>query len=197
MKHVRIGGSEVSRLALGCMSYGAPGRGDHPWTPSTRRQSDPFFRRALELGINFFDTANTYIRGHQRGDPRPRDPEARAPRPGLHRDQGLLPGRSRPAPDGKPKEPGGLSRAAILRAIDASLRRLQMEHVDLYQIHRWDYETPLEETLAALDEVVKSGKARSDRRVVDARLAVQGGAAAPRRRTAGRASSRCRTTTTC
>ena len=154
MEYARLGktGLKVSRICLGCMSYGVPERGAHAWSLD-EEQGRPFIRRALELGINFFDTANCLLRRHQRGDPRPGDPRLRQPRRGRDRDQGLHP--MRPDPNGR-----GLSRKAIMTEIDASLRRLGTDYVDLYQIHRWDYDTPIEETLEALHDVVKAGKAR-------------------------------------
>ena len=154
MDHVRFGrsGLEVSRLCLGCMSYGVPERGPHPWSLG-EAESRPFLRRALDLGINFFDTANVYsdgtseeIVGRARKDFAPRDEIVLATK--VH-------GRMHKGPNG-----AGLSRKAILAEIDHSLRRLGTEYVDLYQIHRFDPHTPLEETLEALHDVVKAGKAR-------------------------------------
>src|SRR5215472_1771727 len=154
METVRLGntGLKVSRLCLGCMSYGVPELGTHPWS-LTEEQSRPFIKRALELGINFFDTANVYSNGTSE------EIVGRALRDFAKRDDVVVAtkvfGEMRPAPNGR-----GLSRKAIMTEIDASLRRLGMDYVDLYQIHRWDYETPIEETLAALHDVVKQGKAR-------------------------------------
>lgn len=154
MKYVRLGktGLEVSRLCLGCMSYGAPDRGAHPWS-LPEDASRPFIKRALELGINFFDTANVYSDGSSE------EILGRALRDFARRDEVVIAtkvsGRMRPGPNG-----AGLSRRAIMTEIDASLRRLGVDHVDLYQIHRWDYATPIEETLEALHDVVKAGKAR-------------------------------------
>jgi aryl-alcohol dehydrogenase-like predicted oxidoreductase len=154
MEYVRLGktGLKVSRLCLGCMSYGVPERGSHPWT-LPEEQSRPFIKGALEAGINFFDTANVYsdgtseeILGRAVTDVTTRDAVVIATK--VH-------GRMRQDPNG-----GGLSRKAILAEIDHSLRRLGTDYVDLYQIHRWDYETPIEETLAALHDVVTAGKAR-------------------------------------
>jgi len=154
MDYTRLGrtGLEVSRLCLGCMSYGEPDRGAHTWT-LPEAASRPFIRKALDLGINFFDTANVYsdgsseeIVGRALVDFAPRETFVLATK--VH-------GRMRPGPNG-----AGLSRKAILAEIDASLERLGTDYVDLYQIHRFDYETPIEETLEALDEVVRSGKAR-------------------------------------
>ena len=133
------------------MSYGAPERGAHPWTLD-EAQSRPFFRRALELGINFFDTSNSYSDGTSE------EILGRAIRELTLRDEVVIATKlyypRRQDPNGR-----GLSRKAIMIEIDASLRRLGMDHVDLYQIHRWDYETPIEETLEALHDVVKAGKA--------------------------------------
>jgi len=154
MEYVRLGrtGVEVSRICLGCMSYGDPKRGGHPWTLDDN-ESRPFIRRALDLGINFFDTANVYSDGSSE------EIVGRALKDFAKRDDIVLAtkvqGRMRSGPNG-----GGLSRKAILSEIDNSLRRLGTDYVDLYQIHRWDYETPIEETLAALNDVVRAGKAR-------------------------------------
>jgi 1-deoxyxylulose-5-phosphate synthase len=154
MQTTRLGrtGLQVSRLCLGCMSYGDPARGAHAWTLG-EAESRPFIRRALDLGLNFFDTANVYsdgsseeIVGRALLDFAPRDAVVIATK--VH-------GRMHPGPNG-----AGLSRKAILSQIDASLRRLGTDHVDLYQIHRWDPHTPIEETMEALHDVVKAGKAR-------------------------------------
>ncbi len=154
MDYVRFGGTglEVSRICLGCMSYGEPDRGAHPWSLG-EAESRPFIRKALDLGINFFDTANVYSAGSSEEivgkallDFAPRDEVVIATK--VH-------GRMRPGPNG-----AGLSRKAILSEIDASLKRLGTDYVDLYQIHRWDYSTPIEETLDALNDVVRAGKAR-------------------------------------
>ncbi len=154
MKFTRLGrtGLEISRICLGCMSYGEPARGSHAWTldePASR----PFIKRALDLGINFFDTANVYSLGSSE------EIVGRALTDYASRDDVVIAtkvhGRMRAGPNG-----AGLSRKAILAEIDHSLRRLGTDHVDLYQIHRWDYQTPIEETLEALDDVVKAGKAR-------------------------------------
>src|SRR5437762_3620458 len=145
-------GLKVSRLCLGCMSYGVPERGPHLWTLD-EEQSRPFLERALELGINFFDTANVYSDGTSE------EIVGRALRDFAKRDEVVLAtkvhGRMRPGPNGR-----GLSRKAIMSEIDASLRRLGTDYVDLYQLHRWDDATPIEETLEALHDVVKAGKAR-------------------------------------
>src|SRR5689334_16577734 len=139
-------GLKVSRLCLGCMSYGIPERGPHPWTLN-EEQSRPYIKRAIEAGINFFDTANVYSDGTSE------EIVGRALKDFARRDEVVLAtkvhGKMRDDPNG-----GGLSRKAILAEIDASLRRLQTDYVDLYQIHRWDPQTPIEETLEALDIVV-------------------------------------------
>jgi aryl-alcohol dehydrogenase-like predicted oxidoreductase len=145
-------GLKISRICLGCMSYGEPGRGTHEWT-LPEDEARPFIARALELGINFFDTANVYshgsseeILGRALADMVPREEVVVATK--VH-------GAMRKDANGR-----GLSRKAIFSEIDASLLRLGMEYVDLYQIHRFDPETPIEETLEALHEVVRAGKAR-------------------------------------
>lgn len=154
MEYVPLGrtGLKVSRLCLGCMTYGAPERGAHPWTLD-EEQSRPMIRRALDLGINFFDTANSYSDGTSE------EIVGRALRDFARRDEVVIATKvfypSRKAPN-----IGGLSRKAIFTEIDNSLRRLGTDYVDLYQIHRWDYGTPIEETLEALHDVVKAGKAR-------------------------------------
>jgi aryl-alcohol dehydrogenase-like predicted oxidoreductase len=154
MEYVKLGrtGLDVSRICLGCMSYGAAGSGNHAWSLG-EEEARPFIKRALEGGINFFDTANRYSLGSSE------EILGRAIRDFAHRDEVVIAtkvyGRMRPGPNG-----GGLSRKAIMSEIDASLRRLGMDYVDLYQIHRWDHETPIEETLEALHDVVKAGKAR-------------------------------------
>ena len=154
MEYVNLGksGLKVSRICLGCMSYGVPDRGSHPWSQSEEK-SRPFIKRAVELGINFFDTANAYSDGTSE------EIVGRALRDFSRRDELVIATKvfhaMRPDPNGK-----GLSRKAIMTEIDASLLRLGTDYVDLYQIHRWDYETPIEETLEALHDVVKLGKAR-------------------------------------
>jgi aryl-alcohol dehydrogenase-like predicted oxidoreductase len=134
------------------MSYGLPERGAHAWTLD-EAQSRPYFARALELGINFFDTSNSYSDGTSE------EILGRAIRDLARRDEVVIATKVfyplRKDPNGR-----GLSRKAILAEIDASLRRLGTDYVDLYQIHRWDYHTPIEETLEALHDVVKAGKAR-------------------------------------
>jgi aryl-alcohol dehydrogenase-like predicted oxidoreductase len=154
MEYVRLGrtGLEVSRICLGCMSYGESKRGGHPWTLG-EAESRPFIRKALDLGINFFDTANVYSDGSSE------EIVGRALKDFAKRDDVVIAtkvhARMRPGPNG-----AGLSRKAILCEIDNSLRRLGTDYVDLYQIHRWDEETPIEETLEALNDVVRAGKAR-------------------------------------
>jgi aryl-alcohol dehydrogenase-like predicted oxidoreductase len=154
MEYTKLGrtGLDVSRICLGCMSYGGGNRGNHAWSLG-EEESRPFIKRALEAGINFFDTANRYslgsseeILGHAIKDFARRNEIVIATK--VH-------GRMRPGPNG-----AGLSRKAIMAEIDASLRRLGTDYVDLYQIHRWDYDTPIEETLEALHDIVKAGKAR-------------------------------------
>jgi 1-deoxyxylulose-5-phosphate synthase len=154
MEYTRFGstGMKVSRICLGCMTYGVPDRGAHPWTLD-EQQSRPFIRKALELGINFFDTANSYSDGTSE------EIVGRALRDFARRDEVVIATKVF-FPWGERPNQGGLSRKAIMAAIDASLERLGTEYVDLYQIHRWDYDTPLEETLEALHDVVKAGKAR-------------------------------------
>jgi len=159
MEYVNLGktGLKVSRICLGCMTYGAPATGEvkggrHAWALN-EQESQPFFRQALDLGITFFDTANVYsggvseeilgrfLKSHGR-----REAVVVATK---------LWGVMREEPNGR-----GLSRKAIFYELDESLHRLQTDYVDLYQIHRWDYETPIEETLEALHDVVKAGKVR-------------------------------------
>ena len=154
MDYIRLGrtGMEVSRICLGCMTYGDPNRGTHTWT-LPEEQARPFLQRALELGINFFDTANTYSDGSSE------EILGRAIRDFAKRDEVVIATKVY-FPMSKGRNARGLSRKAIMTNIDASLRRLGMDYVDLYQIHRWDHETPIEVTLEALHDVVKAGKAR-------------------------------------
>jgi 1-deoxyxylulose-5-phosphate synthase len=160
MDYVNLGktGLKVSRLCLGCMTYGSPAKegeakgGRHYWA-LTEEESRPFFNQALDLGINFFDTANVYSSGDSevvlgnflKANTRREAVVVATKVHGVMRDE----------PNG-----GGLSRKAILFELDQSLRRLQTDYVDLYQIHRWDRETPIEETLEALHDAVKAGKVR-------------------------------------
>jgi len=154
MQYVRLGttGLQVSRICLGCMSYGEPDRGGHEWSLG-EEDARPFFERAIEAGINFFDTANVYSDGSSE------EITGRALKDFARRDDVVIAtkvhGRMRKAANG-----AGLSRKAIMTEIDHSLRRLGTDYVDLYQIHRWDNGTPIEETLEALHDVVKAGKAR-------------------------------------
>jgi len=159
MDYVNLGktGLKVSRICLGCMTYGAPPTGElrpgsHAWTLS-EEESQPFLRQALGLGINFFDTANVYSRGESENI------LGRFLKANTRREAVViatkLHGVMRDEPNGR-----GLSRKSIFFELDESLRRLQTDYVDLYQIHRWDYETPIEETLEALSDVVKAGKVR-------------------------------------
>ena len=154
MEYTRLGktGLEVSRICLGCMSYGEPERGGHRWSLD-EEASRPFFRQALDAGINFFDTANVYSAGSSE------EITGRVLLGMVSRDEVVIAtkvhGRMRPGPNGE-----GLSRKAIMTEIDHSLQRLGTEYVDLYQIHRYDYHTPPQETLEALHDVVKAGKAR-------------------------------------
>jgi 1-deoxyxylulose-5-phosphate synthase len=154
MQIVKLGrtGVDVSRLCLGCMTFGVPERGAHPWTLDEER-SRPMIRRALELGFNFLDTANAYSDGTSE------EIVGRAVGDFARREEVVIATKVF-YPMWKGPNAGGLSRKAIFSAIDDSLRRLGMDYVDLYQIHRWDYATPIEETLQALHDVVKSGKAR-------------------------------------
>ena len=154
MEYRKLGrtGMDVSRICLGCMSFGDAGRGNHTWTLG-EDESRPIIKRALELGINFFDTANVYSAGHSE------EIVGRALRDFATRDEIVLAtkvrGRMHEGPNGE-----GLSRKAIMAEMDNSLRRLGVDYVDLYQIHRWDPNTPIEETMEALHDVVKAGKAR-------------------------------------
>ena len=154
MQYTRLGptGLTVSRICLGCMTYGLPDRGAHPWTLD-EAASRPLIRRAIEAGINFFDTANAYSDGTSE------EIVGRALRDFGRRDELVVATKLRYAARKAPNV-GGLSRKAIFHEIDASLQRLGMDFVDLYQIHRWDPHTPIEETMEALHDVVKAGKAR-------------------------------------
>ncbi|ENJ9407620.1 1-deoxyxylulose-5-phosphate synthase YajO [Escherichia coli] len=140
----------VSRLCLGCMTFGEPDRGNHAWT-LPEESSRPIIKRALEGGINFFDTANSYSDGSSE------EIVGRALRDFARREDVVVATKVFHRVGDLPE---GLSRAQILRSIDGSLRRLGMDYVDILQIHRWDYNTPIEETLEALNDVVKAGKAR-------------------------------------
>jgi len=154
MEYARLGntGMKVSRICLGCMGFGDAERWIHKWVLNDEN-SRPIIKKALELGINFFDTANVYSIGASE------EILGRALKDFAKRDEVVIAtkvhGKMREGPNG-----GGLSRKAILSEIDNSLKRLETDYVDLYQIHRWDYETPIEETMEALNDVVKAGKAR-------------------------------------
>ncbi len=155
MKFTRLGstGLEVSRICLGCMSYGAPERGTHPWSLD-EEASRPFVQAALDAGINFFDTANVYSLGSSE------EIVGRALRDMAAREEIVIATKlCGPMRPGRPNA-AGLSRKAVMTEVDASLRRLGTDYIDLYQIHRWDPVTPIEETLEALHDVVKAGKVR-------------------------------------
>lgn len=154
MEYIKFGntGMDVSRICLGCMSFGEVLPGGHQWVLN-EEQSRPIIKRALELGINFFDTANIYASGTSE------EIVGRALKDYANRDEIVLAtkvwGRMHQGPNG-----AGLSRKSIMSEIDNSLKRLGTDYVDLYIIHRWDYHTPIEETMEAMHDVVKSGKAR-------------------------------------
>jgi len=152
MEYVRLGstGLKVSRICLGMMTYGSPEW--HPWTLD-EAASRPFVRRALERGINFFDTADMYSRGVSE------EVTGRALKEFAKRDQVVVATKVC-LPMGEGPNDRGLSRKHLLDGIDASLRRLGTDYVDLYQIHRFDYDTPIEETMETLHDIVRSGKAR-------------------------------------
>ncbi|MFK3660956.1 aldo/keto reductase [Scandinavium sp. NPDC088450] len=152
MQYNKLGTTDlnVSRLCLGCMTFGEPDRGNHAWT-LPEESSRPIIKHALEGGINFFDTANSYSDGSSE------EIVGRALRDFARREDVVVATKVYHQTGDLPQ---GLSRAQILRSIDDSLRRLGMDYVDLLQIHRWDYNTPIEETLEALNDVVKAGKAR-------------------------------------
>lgn len=154
MKYCQLGetGVQVSRICLGCMTYGVPERGAHPWS-LTEAESRPFIERALAAGINFFDTANSYSDGTSE------EIVGRALKDFARREDVVIATKVF-FPMRKSPTAGGLSRKAIFTEIDNSLRRLGTDYVDLYQIHRWDYATPIEETMEALHDIVKAGKAR-------------------------------------
>ncbi|PPF57915.1 alcohol dehydrogenase [Clavibacter michiganensis] len=154
MRYVKLGstGTEVSAIALGCMSYGEPTRGNHAWTLS-EEDSIPLIRRAVELGITFFDTANVYSDGSSE------EITGRALKAMTKREEIVVATKVHGAMGEGPNS-RGLSRKHIMWQIDESLRRLGTDYVDLYQIHRFDPATPLEETLEALDDLVRAGKVR-------------------------------------
>jgi 1-deoxyxylulose-5-phosphate synthase len=154
MEYAQLGntGMKVSRLCLGCMGFGDAQRWLHKWVLN-EENSRPIIQKALELGVNFFDTANVYSIGASE------EILGRALRDFARRDEVVIAtkvhGKMFEAPNGS-----GLSRKAILSEIDKSLKRLETDYVDLYIIHRWDYETPIEETMEALNDVIRTGKAR-------------------------------------
>ncbi|QOT13460.1 aldo/keto reductase [Paenibacillus sp. JNUCC32] len=154
MEYVKLGntGLDVSRICLGCMGFGVAERWVHQWVLN-EESSRPIIKKALELGINFFDTANVYSDGTSE------EIVGRALKEYANRDEIVLATkvhfRMHEGPNGM-----GLSRKAIMSEIDKSLKRLGTDYVDLYQIHRWDYDTPIEETMEALHDVVKAGKVR-------------------------------------
>lgn len=154
MEYAKLGktGLDVSRICLGTMGFGDPGRWVHKWVLD-EENSRPVIQKALDLGINFFDTANVYSVG------RSEEILGKALKDMANRDEVVIAtkvhGQMHEGPNGS-----GLSRKAILGEIDKSLQRLQTDYVDLYIIHRWDYDTPIEETMEALNDVVRSGKAR-------------------------------------
>jgi aryl-alcohol dehydrogenase-like predicted oxidoreductase len=154
MEYTRLGntGMQVSRICLGCMGFGDAEHWVHKWVLN-EEDSRPIIKKALELGINFFDTANIYSVGVSE------EILGRALKDFAKRDEVIiatkLHGKMREGPNGS-----GLSRKAVLSEIDNSLKRLETDYVDLYQIHRWDYETPIEETMEALNDVVRAGKVR-------------------------------------
>ncbi len=154
MRYVKLGstGTEVSAIALGCMSYGEPTRGNHAWTLG-EEDSIPLIRRAVELGITFFDTANVYSDGSSE------EITGRALKAMTKREEIVIATKVHGAMGEGPNS-RGLSRKHIMWQIDESLRRLGTDYVDLYQIHRFDPATPLEETLEALDDLVRAGKVR-------------------------------------
>src|SRR6201994_2601050 len=154
MKYTKFGptGMDVSVICLGCMSFGEPDAGKHEWS-LPEAESRELIKQALDAGINFFDTANVYSAGTSE------EITGRALADMANRDEIVLAtkvhGQMHEGPNG-----GGLSRKAILSEIDKSLKRLGTDYVDLYQVHRWDYQTPIEETMEALHEVVRAGKTR-------------------------------------
>lgn len=154
MKYVRLGntGLEVSRICLGCMSFGEARSGTHEWTLD-EESSRPFIQQALDAGINFFDTANVYSRGSSE------EIVGRALADFADRDEVVIATKVH-GPMREGRNALGLSRKAIMTEVDASLRRLGTDYIDLYQIHRWHRRTPIEETMEALHDVVKSGKVR-------------------------------------
>ena len=155
MDYVKLGntGMDVSPICLGCMSFGSAEGWTHNTWALDEEQSRTIIKRALDLGVNFFDSANVYARGASEGI------LGRALKDFANRDEVVIAtkvrGKMHDGPNGE-----GLSRKAIMSQIDASLKRLETDYVDLYIVHRWDYNTPIEETMAALHDVVRAGKAR-------------------------------------
>jgi 1-deoxyxylulose-5-phosphate synthase len=187
MDYTKLGntGMDVSRICLGCMGFGDASRWIHKWVLN-EENSRPIIKKALELGINFFDTANVYSIGTSEAI------LGRALKDFANRDEVViatkLHGKMHDGPNGS-----GLSRKAILREIDKSLKRLETDYVDLYIIHRWDYETPIQETMEALHDVVRAGKAAISAPRPCGRGSLGRRCMLPRRM-AGHASSRCRIT---
>lgn len=155
MKYVNLGrtGLEVSGVALGCMSYGEAAQGDHTWTLG-EAAARPFIKQALDLGINFFDTSNSYSHGSSE------EILGRALRDFARRDEVVVATKAFYTGRKGPNAHGGLSRKSLFTQVDDSLDRLQVDYIDLYQIHRFDDTTPLEETLEALHDIVRSGRVR-------------------------------------
>jgi 1-deoxyxylulose-5-phosphate synthase len=187
MEYTKLGnsGMDVSRICLGCMGFGDAERGVHKWVLNDE-SSQPIIKKALELGINFFDTANVYASGTSE------EILGRGLKNFANRDEVVIAtkvhGKMHDGPNG-----AGLSRKAILSEIDKSLNRLGTVYVDLYQIHRWDYRTPIEETVESLHEVVRAGKARYIGASASSRGSFRRRCTSPRSM-AGPASSRCRIT---
>jgi len=181
MHYVRLGntGLQVSRLCLGCMTYGTPAW--RPWVLD-EESARPFFQRAVEAGINFFDTANMYSRGVSE------EVTGRALREYAVRDEVVIATKVY-FPMGDRPNMGGLSRKHIVQACEASLRRLGVDAIDLYQIHRFDPDVPIEETIEALNDLVRSGKVRY--------IGASSGPLRLRAARLGALSSACRTITTC
>lgn len=154
MRYTKLGttGLDISAIALGCMTYGEPQKGTHEWT-LPEEQSRPLIKKALEAGVTFFDTANSYSAGTSE------EIVGRALADYTHRDEIVIATKVF-FPSREGHNNSGLSRKVILSELDASLRRLGTDYIDLYQIHRWDPLTPIEETLKTLDDVVRAGKVR-------------------------------------
>ena len=188
MKYVNLGstGLRVSRVCLGMMSYGNDS--ERPWVLD-EDAAEPIVKAAVDGGITFFDTADAYSAGASEVA------TGRLLGKLFNRDEVVVATKVF-MPMGEAENNGGLGRKHIMSAIDASLSRLDMDYVDLYQIHRWDRRTPIEETMEALHDVVRAGKARYIGASSMYRLAVRQGAARGATHTAGPGSCRCRTTTT-